>query len=582
MQNKLDEIQPIETATNTPTVDPIRQEYEQKAAQKGIGILKELSASPERKDYFGNPLEFTESMTGLLRESLDRSITSEAYYDIESELQKASKNNPPVTEEEFKSDPNLFREGIKYHSGYTYEWHANRAKRFDERREIEEVSRYSSGWQKVVRFIAGMGADIITDPIPNLAVGGLGAAFTKTISKAFVAAGIENLLFDEIIDYFKADRLIDEGEQPKTFEERNIERAGAFLLGGALGAGTKALGNVIDKAKARKQPESEIVNGAQLNSAEFQPTLDPYRTQKLSTQDASDKVTDLSKAMQQMQAMESLDTKKLSNLENTSSFLKSNEALVARAGKIEKIELPKDFKVHFLSKPLEVNYKVVDLDLLIKSNELSGKVDKLYPPELAPSERATTEDINRIRAIGDNLNPEEMILSNNLVTGSPLISKENVIIKGNNRANGLDYAFEIQNAFEYTDALRRMFPQYDIDGMTKPMLVREIQTALTPEQLKELKNLKADTLNAQKLTPQSIIDPDNAEKALEKALLQKVEPLLAETQVQLSPENSMTKDLSAAVEDKLTPEYRAEFREAIEFEKQLNDSFKNVLNCIKK
>lgn len=153
----------------------------------------------------------------------------------------------------------------------------------------------------------------------------------------------------------------------------------------------------------------------------------------------------------------------------------------------------KDF-VYVQDKKLPVNYEIVELDSLITSNDTTGKVNKEYPAYLQNRDRSNKNLLAQIEDIANNIRPADVGKSNNLVYGSPLVTKENFVAVGNGRKLGIEKAYIYGKQGGYTDYLKSL--GYDLTGFDKPILVRRLQDDYSKETMVTLTNQANDTPNA--------------------------------------------------------------------------------------
>lgn len=98
------------------------------------------------------------------------------------------------------------------------------------------------------------------------------------------------------------------------------------------------------------------------------------------------------------------------------------------------------------------NYKLVDANSLIASNDEDGNINPNYPAELQPRDRSRLSSWNQIRNIATNLNPALLEASSTAQNGSPVVGSDNVVESGNGRAIALQMARR-QNSQAYKNYL---------------------------------------------------------------------------------------------------------------------------------
>lgn len=154
----------------------------------------------------------------------------------------------PLTEEEWRQRPDLFREGIKFNPGFGEGRYKYLAESFDERRETESIieagGKTLSG--KIVGF-AGQMIGSIPDPINfvPLAQGvRLGGKVATKLAGAAVEGAVGNLASSAISRNYYVDR----GDPDAIFADYALDT----FIGGGLGLGFGSLGHGLSVAKERR------------------------------------------------------------------------------------------------------------------------------------------------------------------------------------------------------------------------------------------------------------------------------------------------------------------------------------------
>lgn len=505
--------------------------------QNQANLNKILSNAPEIKETFGNVLPWNMALKNVFTETFEDSSLTGAFY---REFTRARVDPAEaLSEEDFKKSP-YYRKGMKYPSfPINLAEQQKMADNMDMRAESEAISTLSSPLQKVGRFVASFGAGIVADPLTTIATAFTGVA-TTTITRAVVVGAMENVIIDEIIDYANKDQLALEGIN-KTPEERNLERLQAGLFGGVIGGGAKVFSNYLERRKIKKGqqevpagetedlPNSNIqepeTSQPILNVNEFQ---DYYTTETLQEQisrkrgltledrkelikfkeeqkretikfkqelkrglnltltpeQQADKTQAILQARNMLNETADLNPQKVSEIEKNvnNAYLKTNENTAGAY-------LPEVLEVKGLSRPnLNVKYKVVDLDSLIYSNSPNGKINPFYPKKYQPRDRE--KDIIGLQKISNNANnlsTNKLIYNAGSISlGSPIITKDGVVISGNGRSMTLELAYARNKADHYSNELKSKFIQFDYEGINKPVLVREIVDDLSDADLQKL------------------------------------------------------------------------------------------------
>ncbi len=485
---KQEERNPYELSNSQQISPLIGSKYEETSIDSGFETLKEYTQREDRQEYFGNTLTFSESLQGVLRRAKDSSLTPTLFYDWEENnfLNPAIKGDPahPMSREDYEQDPAIpqeFRDNAKFDPDLNLnrEMILKRVQRWKERKQAEEIERYASTWQKAGRFVATMGASLGTDLIPNVATGLYGLT-AKTLTKAFLYAGTENLMFDELVEFFNSDRLIDEGEKGKTFAERNEERLGAFLLGGTLGTTFKAVGNVLERARTKNQAPDAVLNELQTNLEDLQKEAEVFKTEILSDMQKSDKITDLNNAKAMFEATLSNDVERVKNLMDSESLIKSYQGLVGA----EKQDLPTDFKIPDIEQIVNTDYVVMDIRDISKLAERSGGYSVFR------GKKSIDDPSEKVLKMAKNIDPDRLLLGKNFDDGAPLIDGSNGVVIGDNRLQALEIAYRNGLGVEYLNRLKKYFPQHSIEGKKYPVLVKRINNKFTETETLKIREKK--------------------------------------------------------------------------------------------
>lgn len=139
------------------------------------------------------------------------------------------------------------------------------------------------------------------------------------------------------------------------------------------------------------------------------------------------------------------------------------------------------------NKAIDVQYRVMEADDLIASNDISGAVNTNYPAELQPRDRSRADYQVQMRGIAKNPIPEKLGESTDTDRGAPIVSN-GVVESGNGRTIGLKEAYRAGTATAYRDYLVANAEKFGLDPdelatMKQPVLVRERMTQMTPEEL---------------------------------------------------------------------------------------------------
>lgn len=139
--------------------------------------------------------------------------------------------------------------------------------------------------------------------------------------------------------------------------------------------------------------------------------------------------------------------------------------------------------VYVGNRRVPVNYRVVDMGQ-VRQSHIGGVANTNYGiKELQNrASRGTRADDAILRQRAQDFKPEFMVDSPNTQYGAPVVNKDGDVIAGNGRVETLRYVYEDNQtgADAYKERLQSM--GFDVAGMERPILVREIADDLTTEQ----------------------------------------------------------------------------------------------------
>ncbi len=139
--------------------------------------------------------------------------------------------------------------------------------------------------------------------------------------------------------------------------------------------------------------------------------------------------------------------------------------------------------VYVGNRRVPVNYRVVDMGQ-VRQSHIGGVANTNYGiKELQNrASRGTKADDVILRQRAQDFKPEFMVDSPNTQYGAPVVNKDGDVIAGNGRVETLRYVYEDNQAGAdaYKERLQSM--GFDVAGMERPILVREIADDLTTEQ----------------------------------------------------------------------------------------------------
>lgn len=139
--------------------------------------------------------------------------------------------------------------------------------------------------------------------------------------------------------------------------------------------------------------------------------------------------------------------------------------------------------VYVGNRRLPVNYRVVDMGQ-VRQSHIGGVVNKDYGiKELQNrASRGTSAEDAVLRQRAQDFKPEFMVDSPNTQYGAPVVNKNGDVIAGNGRVETLRYVYEDNQAGADAYKAKLQSMGFDVAGMDRPILVREVADDLTTEQ----------------------------------------------------------------------------------------------------
>ena len=135
--------------------------------------------------------------------------------------------------------------------------------------------------------------------------------------------------------------------------------------------------------------------------------------------------------------------------------------------------------------PVDVEYALVELDSLTPSNFDDGRINPRYPQQRQPRDRTKGGSEQQIQRILRDFDPRLLDQSPTTDNGAPIIDPAGIVESGNGRA--MMFARMYKTRPDLAQVYRNhLASQYDVSGMTKPVLVRIRRTDMTPDQIADL------------------------------------------------------------------------------------------------
>ncbi|MBU1312340.1 MAG: hypothetical protein KKE30_22665 [Gammaproteobacteria bacterium] len=156
------------------------------------------------------------------------------------------------------------------------------------------------------------------------------------------------------------------------------------------------------------------------------------------------------------------------------------------------------------NKPVDLEYQIVNADDLVTSNNDDLTPNTNYPQALQNRDRTTDSSRNQINSMANQLIPEKLSESADVSTGSPIV-RNGIVESGNGRSLAIRKAYNEGKAANYKTYLEQNADRFGINPdelaqFEKPVLVRQRQTEMTPEELTAYTK-DANTSEGQSLKP---------------------------------------------------------------------------------
>lgn len=306
------------------------------------------------------------------------------------------------------------------------------------------LSNRSSSWGSAIGGFLGTAAGAMSDPInaQSMLVGaGPAMGILKTaLVEGGIALGSETAIQATTYNFKQS-------VDPEFGVKDALYEIGAAGAGGAiLGGGIKGIAGAWHRAKTGEWPRhvvdasNVVAREAAVPSSRFDKSAQGEAVYRAAVEKSSD---DLFKGQPVEIPQE--------------AFLQAN----ARPSRVYDAD----------GRSVGVQYEVVEADSLVTShnNDLSLNAD--FPQELQPRDRSRAMSHQQIQSISGNLQPERLGPSPDASTGAPIIGPDGLVESGNGRVMAIRRAYLDNGApsQSYRNYLRSQ--NYDIEGMSNPVLV---------------------------------------------------------------------------------------------------------------
>lgn len=128
-------------------------------------------------------------------------------------------------------------------------------------------------------------------------------------------------------------------------------------------------------------------------------------------------------------------------------------------------------------------HKLVDMDDVHASNLQNGAINPEYDPSLQPRDRSRAASLAQIDTVARTMNPDVLLTDfHRIDSGTPIVDEAGNVLSGNGRTLAMQRAAEFHPDVydDYKTQLKARAAELGldpaaIDGMKRPMLVRELQ-----------------------------------------------------------------------------------------------------------
>lgn len=126
---------------------------------------------------------------------------------------------------------------------------------------------------------------------------------------------------------------------------------------------------------------------------------------------------------------------------------------------------------------IKFKYAVMSVEDLVISHDVYGKVNENYPAELQPRDRSRMMSTAQVLGMVKNIMPELLAASPTAQNGSPIVSKDGIVIGGNARSAALTEAYRTGHADGYMSYMKEHASEFGLNPNNmpnNPVLVRVV------------------------------------------------------------------------------------------------------------
>lgn len=496
----------------------------ERATEQTIQNLQDRTLSENRKEFYGNPLGFKDSLESLWLNINTSSFTYETgrnlvdAYDYIKIKTGTIKPEDLIYQKDVNEDTDLRALNLRVpETGWTPNQFTRMVEYSQSLAKQEELNRVKGTFGKVSEFglnivpylnpytavIFAIGTDALLAPI---SLTGLALARTSTtaLGKVAIAGGIggaETALLTGLINEYTENRKYQATGKVLSTEEKLNEMIYGGLIGGLSIGGLQAVSNIRSKDAIESLKEAvnflytnkktsaftrqQAVNNIRKNGIADPETILPE--DKSTQTDKFNASQDVLKAQTQLKEGIDLDIGRVRDIENNANFLKSYESAadLSRGNKVNFFKT--QYKIG--NKNIETDFEIVEMSSLIPSHDFLGYKNTEYPQQYQPRDRSSIASRNQINNIANLPSVDKLIPSVNFFDGSPIVDKNNFVVIGNGRSIGLKEAYKSRRAEGYRQALIENFPHLNAEGFAEPVLVRKFRPEVIEEDIVSLSKI---------------------------------------------------------------------------------------------
>lgn len=154
-------------------------------------------------------------------------------------------------------------------------------------------------------------------------------------------------------------------------------------------------------------------------------------------------------------------------------------------------------------------YKIVELESIIPSHTIDGKMNAAYSEELQPRDRERKTSFAQVDKIVNDLNPKRLTSSDLTSHGSPIVGSDMMVESGNGRTLAITKLYKTGKAEQYkeyiiSESSKLGFKTASVAAMEQPVLVRVRQSQI--DRIKFARDSNVSDLQSMSATEQAFAD----------------------------------------------------------------------------